>query len=223
MNISQENLTFLSQLGANNEKDWFHAHKTDFEKYQEETKGFHQQVHQLMESHDQIASVKFFRIYRDVRFSKDKTPYKTHWSGSFKRDTHYLRGGYYYQIEPGKSFAAGGFFGPNPQDLQHIRKQISQDPDALNEVLESPSFKKTFGQIIGESVKTTPKGFSIDDPSIHLLRQKQFIVEHHFTDAEVLSPDFAQKLNNTFKAMRPYFDVMSMYLTTDLNGASLLD
>lgn len=223
MNISQENLTFLSQLGANNEKDWFHAHKTDFEKYQEETKGFHQQVHRLMESHDQIASGKFFRIYRDVRFSKDKTPYKTHWSGSFKRDTHYLRGGYYYQIEPGKTFAAGGFFGPNPQDLQHIRKQISQDPDALNEVLESPSFKKTFGQIIGESVKTTPKGFSIDDPSIHLLRQKQFIVEHHFTDAEVLSSDFAQKLNETFKAMRPYFDVMSMYLTTDLNGASLLD
>lgn len=223
MKISSENLAFLSALSENNEKDWFQAHKSDFEKYQEETKLFHQRLLQLMEQHDQIASGKVFRIYRDVRFSKDKTPYKNHWSGSFRRATHYLRGGYYYQIAPGNSYASGGFFGPNPQDLQHIRKQISHDPDSLFDVINSQPFKSHFGQLVGESVKTTPKGFSADDPAIEVLKLKQFIVRHHFKDEEVLSPDFTHQLNESFKAMRSYFDVMSMYLTTDLNGASLLD
>ena len=175
-----------------------------------------------MDSHDQLDKSKVYRIYRDVRFSKDKTPYKNHWSGTFGRATHYLRGGYYYQIEPGKSYAAGGFFGPNAQDLLHLRKQISQDADLLREVLKSDEFKNTFGELQGEQVKTAPKGFSKEDPNIDLLRFKQFLVYRHFSDDEVLEPNFINILNDTFKAMRPYFDVMSEYLTTDLNGESIL-
>jgi len=222
MPLSSANFNFLSQLSKNNNREWFDAHKNEFQTYQDEFKAFHKELQKLIESHDQIEKGKVFRIYRDVRFSKDKTPYKTHWSGSFKRATHYLRGGYYYQIEPRKSFAAGGFFGPNSQDLLHIRKQISQDPDFLREVLESELFKKYFGELHGEKVKTSPKGFSADDPAIDLIRHKQFLVYRYFTDSEALSEGFVEMLNDTFRVMRPYFDVMSEMLTTDLNGESLL-
>lgn len=221
--LSRENLAFLKRLSANNNREWFDAHKSDFLLYQEEFKAFHQQVHTLMNTHDQIAKGKVYRIYRDVRFSLDKTPYKNHWSGAFSRATRHLRGGYYYEISPGGSYAAGGFFGPNSQDLLHLRKQISQDPDHLKTVLNSPQFEEHFGELLGEKVKTAPKGFSIDDPAIDLLRHKQFIVEKSFKDEEVLSDDFSISLNNTFQAMRPFFDVMSDFLTTNLNGESLLN
>ncbi len=219
--ISKENFEFLKALAANNNREWFEANKATFEIYKNEFKLLHASIESLMNTHDQVAGGKVYRIYRDVRFSKDKTPYKSHWAGSFKRATHYLRGGYYYQIQPGKSYIAGGFFGPNSQDLLHIRKQISQDPEHLLNVLNSNPFKETFGELTGEKVKTSPKGFSADDPAIDLLRHKQFLVYRHLTDEEVLHPDLAMAINNTFQAMRPYFDVMSDYLTTNLNGEPL--
>ncbi|MEP4533142.1 MAG: DUF2461 domain-containing protein [Cyclobacteriaceae bacterium] len=221
MIISSENIGFLKDLSENNHKPWFEAHKSDFLPYKEEFTQFHASVKSLIEQHDQISGGRVFRIYRDVRFSKDKTPYKNNWSGGFKRATAQLRGGYYYQLSPGNSFVAGGFFGPNSQDLLHIRRQISQDSEPLLDVLKSKTFKAHFGELKGEKVKTAPRGFSVDDPNIELIRHKQFIVYRHFTDEEVLKPDFASKINESFKAMRPYFDVMSMYLTTDLNGEDL--
>lgn len=222
MPISSSNLQFLTALRGNNTREWFDAHKDDFLKGQEEFKTFHSSVEDLMRQHDQIDASKVYRIYRDVRFSKDKTPYKTHWAGSFRRATHYLRGGYYYQIEPGRSLVAGGFFGPSPQDLLHIRKQISQDPEALEEIINAPDFQRLFGGLKGEAVKTAPKGFSQDDPAIGYIRHKQFILEHYFTDEEVLAEDFAARLSQVFQQMRPYLDYMSEILTTDLNGESLL-
>lgn len=223
MNLSPENLTFLTDLADNNNREWFNSNKTLFQHYQDEFKAFHEHLKSLMDRHDQIARSKIFRIYRDVRFSKDKKPYKSHWSGTFGRATQYLRGGYYYQVEPGKSFAAGGFFGPNSQDLLHIRKQIQQDPDDLKKVLASKQFINYFGELQGEKVKTAPRGFSKDDPAIDLIRHKQFLVYHHFSDEQVTSKNFSEKLDNAFQAMRPFFDVMSEYLTTDLNGVSLIE
>lgn len=179
-----------------------------------------------MRKHDNIATVSgkksLFRIYRDVRFSKNKSPYKTNRSGSFKRATNELRGGYYFHIEPGNTFLAGGFFGPNAADLKHIRNHISQDDTFLREVLESKSYKSYFGVLEGDQVKTSPKGFSKDDPSIDLLRYKQFILRHKFPDKEVLQKDFAKKMSDGFQHIRPFFDVMSEILTTDLNGLSLV-
>lgn len=221
MQLTKDNLTFLTDLRENNNRDWFNDNKLSFEKNQKEFKSFHSELKKMMDTHDQLDKSKVYRIYRDVRFSKDKTPYKTHWSGSFGRATHHLRGGYYYQVESGKNFAAGGFFGPNSQDLLHLRKQISQFSDPLRAVLASESFKKHFGNLDGEKVKTTPKGFDKEDPEIDLLRHKQFLVYRHFSDEEVLGENFKDLLNDTFKAMRPFFDVMSDYLITDLNGEEL--
>ena len=221
MSISTQSIQFLKALAENNHKAWFEAHKPDFVQFRDEFKLFHNSIGALMEQHDQISGDKVYRIYRDVRFSKNKTPYKNNWSGGFKRATVQLRGGYYYQVSPGNSFVAGGFFGPNSQDLLHIRKQVSQDSEPLLDVLKSKAFKTYFGELKGEKVKTAPRGFSVDDPNIELIRHKQFLVYRHFTDAEVVKPDFASKINDSFRAMRPFFDVMSMYLTTDLNGEEL--
>ncbi|MEQ8473474.1 MAG: DUF2461 domain-containing protein [Marinoscillum sp.] len=223
MPISPNLIQFLRDLTQNNNREWFDQNKPTYQKLYDEFKVFHKEVGELMKAHDQIEMGRVYRIYRDVRFSKDKTPYKNNLAFNLKRSTHYLRGGYYFQLEPGASFLAGGFFGPSAQDLLHIRKQISQFPDPMEEILKSKSFKSYFGSLRGEQLKTSPKGFEGDDPAIEILRFKQFYVEHHFTDKEVLAPDFADQLVDGFTKLRPFFDYMSEILTTDLNGESLLD
>lgn len=217
---------FLQELKLNNDRNWFNDHKKQYEKAHEHMIIFADALLEEMRKHDNIETVSgkrsLYRIYRDVRFSKNKLPYKTSWSGSFKRATMALRGGYYYHLEPGNTFIAGGFFGPNPNDLKHIRKQIEQDDDLLRNVLESHEIKTYFGSLLGEQVKTTPKGFSIDHPSIDLLRYMQFILKRSYTDAEVLKSGFHKAMSDGFQRLRPFFDVMSDILTTDLNGISLI-
>lgn len=221
--ITKETFDFLTNLSRNNNREWFDANKPRYQKVYDSFKAFHTELLALMKEHDQIEKGRVYRIYRDVRFSKDKTPYKPYLAGNFKRATHYLRGGYYFQIEPGNSFLAGGFFGPNSQDLLHIRKQLSQFPDPFFEVLENKEFENYFGSLKGEKVKTSPKGFDKEDEAIKLIRHKQFYLEHSFTDEEVLDENFMLGLNNGFQRLRPFFDLMSEILTTDLNGESILE
>jgi uncharacterized protein (TIGR02453 family) len=158
------------------------------------------------------------RIYRDIRFSKDKTPYKANWSGNYKRAGKYRRGGYYFHLEPGNSYIAGGFWGPNPQDLKRIRDDIDFDASSLRKIIKSKSFTTTFGTLKGEQLKTAPKGFEAGHEAIDLLRYKQFLLIRKFSDKEVLSARFLKEANQTFKNMRPFFDYMSEVLTTDTNG-----
>ena len=220
-------LDFLSQIDQNNNREWFTAHKEEYQNAYNEMVGLADGILAEMQKQDQIETSSgkksLFRIYRDVRFSKNKLPYKNNLSGGFRRATKYLRGGYYFQVQPGNTFVEGGFWGPNPQDLLHIRKQIMADPDPLSAILEEKKFKDTFGKLQGEKVKTSPKGFSIDDPAIDLLRHKQFIVTHRFSDKDVLDKYFHLMIANTFAAMRPFFDYMSEILTTDLNGVERVD
>ncbi len=217
---------FLIELKSNNDRTWFNEHKDQYEKAHFSMINFAEALLAEMRSHDSISTVSgkksLYRIYRDVRFSKNKLPYKCSWSGSFKRATASLRGGYYYHIEPTNSFLAGGFFGPSPADLKHIRNQIDQDDGSLREVLASEPLKSYFGGLNGNQVKTAPKGFAKDNPAIDLLRYKQFILTHHFSDQEVLGKDFHLKLSDGFRKLRPFFDLMSDYLTTNLNGISIV-
>ncbi|NNE34884.1 MAG: DUF2461 domain-containing protein [Rhodothermales bacterium] len=227
MNITKSNFKFLRDLARNNNREWFNKNKDRYTEAHENTIGFAEDVLSRMAKIDQIVQTtgkkSLHRIYRDTRFSKDKTPYKTHWSGGFARATKRRRGGYYFHLHPGnKSFVGGGFWGPNSADLLHIRKQIESDPTLLRKILRSASFKSTFGQLQGEQLKTAPKGFPKDHPDLDLLRYKSFIVRAPFSDADVLSDAFSAQLVKTFKKMRPFFDYMSEILTTDLNGESLL-
>ena len=218
---------FLPKLVKNNNREWFAKHKPEYLAAHAEIITFADALLAEIQTHDHIETPtgkkSLYRIYRDVRFSKDKTPYSDHFSGGFRRATKYLRGGYYFHIQPGNSYVSGGFWGPNPPDLLHIRRQIAQDPEYMREVISSPIFKKTFGTLLGTQLKTSPKGFSIDDPAIDLLRYKQFIVRHHFSDKDVLGKDFHKKMNNAFLALRPFLDYMTDILITDLNGSDRED
>lgn len=219
----QEVLAFLGALEAHNDREWFEGQKNRFEGVKATFRKQHEAIKALMARHDELEKDKVYRIYRDVRFSKDKTPYKSHLAGSFRRAGHYRRGGYYYQVQPEGSYVAGGFFGPNAQDLLHIRKQLQQYPDELSGIIARSDFKQLFGGLQGEQLKTAPKGFDKDDPAIELLRYKQFIVRRPLTDEQVLSEDFAKIVDETFQGMRPFFDYMSEILTTDLNGELLYE
>ena len=224
--ISKDNFAFLKQLKKNNDRDWFNDHKDEYMKQHENTIDFADELLSEMTKHDNIETPtgkkSLFRIYRDVRFSKDKSPYKTHWAGGFKRATKELRGGYYFHIEPGNTMVGGGFWGPSKEDLQRIREDIATDASELRKIINSKSFKETFGTLDGEQLKTSPKGFDKEHPDVDLLRYKQFIISKKFTDQEALSPDFAKKVSETFKKMRPFFTYMSESVTTDANGVSVV-
>lgn len=218
---------FLKQLKKNNNRDWFNNHKDTYIAELAHLEAFADALLIEMNKHDvletETGKKSLFRIYRDTRFSKDKIPYKTHFSGSFKRATKLRRGGYYFHIEPGGSFLGGGFWAPEPKDLKRIRDEIAYDDAPLRKILKSKSFVDTFGSIEGDKVQNAPKGFPADHPAIDLLRYKQFLLVRKFTDKEVLSPDFLKQVNDTFKRMRPFFDFMSQTLTTDENGISIVD
>jgi len=224
--ITQANFDFLKKLKQNNDREWFANHKDEYLKQHENTIDFADDLLHELSKHDNIETAtgkkSLFRIYRDVRFSKNKAPYKTHWAGGFKRATKQLRGGYYFHIEKGNSMIGGGFWAPNKEDLLRIREDIASDASELRKVLNSKAFKETFGTLEGEQLKTCPKGFDKESPAIDLLRYKQFIISRKFTDKEVLSPDFAKKVSDTFKQMRPFFNYMSESITTNADGESIV-
>ncbi|NER11253.1 TIGR02453 family protein [Muriicola jejuensis] len=220
--IDKEALDFLKALSANNNRDWFEAHKPEFKSLEKEVRSLYSSLMERMRKHDDIEKMKWFRIYRDVRFSRDKTPYKTHFAGSFSRAGKALRGGYYLRIKPGDTFAAAGFWEPNKDDLLRIRKELELDASEFREVITADVFRKTWGELAGEEVKTAPKGFDKEHPDIDLIKKKQFIFIRNFSDEQVLAPDFIEVVDESFKRIRPYFDLMSAILTTDLNGESLL-
>lgn len=220
--LLETSFSFLNEIKSNNNREWFNANKATFQDSQTEVKSYMKQIEAAMLSHDELetSKSKVYRIYKDVRFSKDKTPYKTSWNISFKRLGAERRGGYFLQLKPGNSFIIGGFFGPSPQDLLHIRKHIQQDADFLREAIAASA--KKLGNLEGEQVKSTPKGFSKEDPNIDLLRYKQFLFRKSFSDTVIQSDAGPKLISEGFKSYRPFFDAMSEILTTDLNGISLV-
>ncbi|WP_419211550.1 DUF2461 domain-containing protein [Maribacter sp. X9] len=221
--ITNDTLQFLNKLQKNNTREWFADHKDRYKQEEAKVKVFFKHVFEKLKAHDEIERLKVFRIYRDVRFSKNKTPYKNSFSASYSRAGLHRRGGYYVHIEPGKSFIATGFWNPEKDDLLRIRKEWEIDTAELLNIIEKPEFKAVWGKLIGEELKTAPKGFDKEDPNIEWIRKKQYIFKRSFKDTEILAPDFADQVNESFKCIRPYFDLMSSILTTNLNGESLLD
>jgi uncharacterized protein (TIGR02453 family) len=208
-------------LQANNHRDWFAANKARYQAANDNFKAFAQALQNEMSQYDELESVHLHRIYRDVRFSKDKTPYSNRLSGSFVRATKWRRGGYYFHVEPGDAFAGGGFWAPEAADLKRIRAEIAADPQPLRNILAAAPFVETFGQMEGEQLKSAPAGYPKDHPAIDLLRYKQYLLLHRFTDAQVLAPDFVQQMAHAFRQMIPFFDYMSDVLTTDENGVPI--
>lgn len=215
-------LDFLKSLKENNNKPWFDERKDHFKTLDSALKYQVELITQLLNQHDTIKKAKVFRIYRDVRFSKDKTPFKTQRSVNWMRSGEQRRGSYYMRIAPGESLIGVGFFKPEKDDLFRIRKELELDAQELRDIIEEPMFSKTWGTFQGETLKTAPRDFDKDHPDIDLIRYKSFYFMKSFTDEEVLSPDFKSQINEYFKLTRPYLDYMTDVLTTDLNGESII-
>jgi uncharacterized protein (TIGR02453 family) len=224
MQIEKSTFQFLIDLQKNNNRDWFAENKSTYEKVQQNAKAVFASIHQNLEVHDEIEKSKMMRIYRDVRFSKDKTPYKAHFANSYSRLGKELRGGYFLRIRPGESFLAGGFWEPSKEDLFRIRKEIEQDASEIKEILKDGNYVQHFGGKFESfsELKTAPRGFDKEHPDVNLLRKKGFIATKNFTDQEVLSPNFIHQVDESFKALRPFFNLFSDILSTNLNGESII-
>lgn len=221
--INPDLFSFFSKLKQNNNRDWFQSNKAEFKLLEGQVKLFMKEIEQNLQIHDKIEKAKMFRIYRDVRFSKNKTPYKTHFGLAFHREKPALRGGYYLHLEPENSFLGVGFWAPEKEDLQRIRKELEIDAEEYRQIMVNKAFKKHWGSLSGEEVKTAPKGFSKEHPNIDLIKKKQHVFIKNFSDQEVLSSDFIRVIDTHFQNIRPFFDYISHVLTTDLNGVSLLE
>jgi uncharacterized protein (TIGR02453 family) len=221
--LSNDIFIFLKTLMDHNNREWFKEHISIFRTAESNVKLFYSQLYNQLNRVDSIDNFKVFRIYRDVRFSKNKTPYKTHFSGSFHRTKPELRGGYYLHLAPNnESFIATGFWNPKKEDLFRLRKEFETDAEALRAIIAEPRFKDVWGPLEGDELRSAPRGFDKLDQNIDLIRKKQFIFSKKYTDKEVLSERFTLEVIDSFKAIRPYFDYMSSVLTTNLNGESIL-
>lgn len=221
--FSEEILDFFKTLEKNNDRDWFNDHKKEFKANETQAKAAYKYIFDALNKHDLVDRFKLFRIYRDVRFSKNKLPYKTHFGGSFSRKKPELRGGYYVHIQPNnQSFIATGFWEPNKDDLLRIRREFEQDDEEIRAIINNPSFKSVWGEFVGEELKTAPRDFDKAHPAIDLIRKKQYIFTKTYTDKEVASDEFLNDVNTSFQEIRPFFDYMSDVLTTNLNGESII-
>lgn len=221
--FSKELLQFMVTLAKNNNRDWFHEHKSDYKIHEASAKAIFSYISEQLNQHDVIESFKLFRIYRDVRFSKNKLPYKTHISGSFKRKKPEFRGGYYLHIEPhNKSFIATGFWNPDKTDLLRVRREFEQDDQELRGIINDIKFQSVWGTLQGDELKTAPRDFDKNHQAIDLIRKKQYIFTKHFTDKEVVDLNFADAVVSSFQVIRPFFDYMTDVLTTNENGESII-
>ncbi len=220
--VSPSIFEFLEALKQNNHREWFYANKQNYRKQRDLITEYAQCILEGLNQSDDIEKFKVFNIHIDVRFKKDKTPYKTHFSFFYVRKKPKLRGGYYVHLSPNTSFIAGGFWKPEKDDLLRIRQEFEMDAQEFRDFSLEPTFKKVWGTLYGNEVKTTPKGFSKEHQNIDLIRKKQLIFRSPFSDREIFSNTFLDDVVRRFELIRPFFDYMSEILTTDLNGESIL-
>lgn len=221
--FSQELLDFFRKLEKNNNRDWFAENKNQFKLNETKAKAVFKTVFEELNKHDIVDSFKVFRIYRDVRFSKNKLPYKTHFGASFHRKKPELRGGYYLHIQPNdQSFIATGFWEPSKDDLLRVRREFEQDDTEIRAIIHAKLLKSVWGEFQGDELKTSPRNFDKDHSAIDLIRKKQFLFTKTYTDKEVISDMFIDDVNTSFRAIRPFFDYMSDVLNTNLNGESII-
>ena len=222
MNLSNSIFKFFKKLKVNNNREWFLKHKSTFKLHELEVKVFGEEIKSRLNKFDNIDRFKLFRIYRDVRFSKDKTPFKTHFGLTWHRVKPQNRAGYYLHISPGNNFLACGFWDPNPADLRRIRQELVYDAKEFKEIMNASVFQSTWGELKGSELKTAPRGIDKNHPEIELIRKKQYIFSIQYSDKQVCEKGFIDSIEQAIKRVRPFVDYMSEVLTTDENGESIL-
>ncbi len=212
----QQTLTFLTSLQENNNREWFEANRSQYEQCRQEFEQFIKNLlPELIQLEPDFAPLEpkncIFRIYRDVRFSKDKRPYKTHFGAFFagggRKST---KAGYYLHIEPdGKSMLTGGIYMPPTEDLKKIRQEIDYNGEKLRNILNGADFATYFDGLSGDKVKTMPKGYATDHPNIELLKMKDFTAVHMVPDKKVSNGNFMNYAITVWKAMKPLNDFLN--------------
>jgi len=202
-------LRFVTALKRNNNRPWFEAHRADFEVARTQFENYVAALIAELSRTDPLAGLSpkdcIFRLNRDLRFTKDKTPYKPYMSAYIAPGGRKSRRmGYYVHLEPGNSMLAGGLHDPEPQQLAAWRAAIHRDPRPLKKILAGAAFRRYFGEVQGERLKTVPRGYAKDHPEAHLLRLKSATAIRHIPGAGVVSPSFLRQSLATFKAMRPF-------------------
>lgn len=222
--LSKETLQFLNDLKANNNRDWFQDNKKRYEalkkEYQQLVSDFLDAMKPLDPSLEML-EVKncTFRINRDIRFSKDKSPYKSHlgvWISSGVKGLN--RSGYYVHIQNGGSFIAGGLYCPEPEDLKKMRKEIAFFHDDLEEILAEKKFKKEFENFDRNetnTLKNPPRGYEKDHPAIELLKLKSFECSQKFDISEVTKKDFVATMSQKLITLKPLNEFINRALTSD--------
>jgi uncharacterized protein (TIGR02453 family) len=208
-------LNFLDNLSQNNNKAWFDSHRADYEPARKIFNDFIDHLIDEFRLSDNLQALSakdcVTRIYRDIRFSRDKSPYHTNFSaiiapGGKKSPDQ----AYYVSIQPhDQSLVAGGLYMPSPQQLERFRQAIDRHAGEFKAITGAPAFVEQFGKVQGERLKTAPKGYGRAHPEIELLQLKQVTTLHHLTDQEVLAGDFPGKVIAACRAMKPFLEYLN--------------
>ncbi len=213
--VQLSTLRFLTELSTHNTKDWFDAHRADYDAARKDFEGFVEAVRVallpiLPQLEGQRAKDLTFRIYRDVRFSKDKRPYKAHFGAYFTRAGKKAPdAGYYLHIEPGASFLAAGLWMPEGPLLKAVRQEIDYNLDEFRGIVEDKKYRRTFSKLEGESLKTPPQGYAADHPGIDYLKRKSFISSAPMADENFTGKDAVKKCVAACVTGKPLVDFMN--------------
>lgn len=210
--IQSSTLKFLRDLKSNNNKPWFDAHRSDYEAARDNFAGFINAVIKEFGKYDpSIAHLTakdcMFRINRDVRFSKDKSPYKANFGASINADgKKSMKAGYYFHLSPGEHFVGGGLWHPQPADLNKVRQEIDYNLPEFEKILKAKKFRDTYGGLYveeGQLLSRLPKGYEPDNPAAEYLKHKSFIATSDLTDAEISSKPLLNNIVKAFQALQP--------------------
>ena len=216
--FKKETLGFFRKLKKNNNKPWFDEHRAEYEAAKSELEGFIQRIIDEFSHVDKDlsglhAKQCLYRINRDIRFSKDKTPYKNHLAASLDRGGKRSGfAGYYFHLEPGQSFLGAGIWNPEPEPLRKIRQEIDYNFEEFVQILKARDFKKLYPELYtGENVqmKKVPQGFEKDNPAEYYSRFKSWMILSELTDEELLSASLLKKTLRAFKIAKPFIDFVN--------------
>lgn len=214
MNTAQL-LDFLDELARHNDREWFQEHKATYDQLKRDFEVLVQRwISQIAAFDPTVAGLEakksIFRIYRDVRFSSNKDPYKTHFSAYFAAGGKTGSGpGYYVHLSPGnKSYLAGGLYEPEKEQLARVRQEIDYNADALRQIMAAPDFRKYYGGLEGDKLKKAPAGYPTDHPELDWLKHKSFLVSHPLPDAVLRKQNLEAYVPAAFRAMLPFCDFL---------------
>lgn len=219
--LEPQTLKFLSQLKKNNNKPWFDSHRSQYEAAKIDFSNFIQLVIDAVQKTDTTitgltSKESQFRINRDIRFSKDKRPYKENFGAFVARGgKKSIYAGYYFHLAPGNSFVGGGLWQPESVNLKKVRQEIDYNWDEFQSILKNKNFKKVFGDVYkGEdlSLKRMPKGYEEDNPAIEYLKLQSIIAETKIADEELTKSTLHKKTVAAFEALQPLLNFINRSL-----------